>query len=305
MAPLKLSPPLLNSASPWATTAEDITALYECPHTGAVTTRTSLLSGFPHDPTHHQHTFFNSSSLNTYGYSPHPLHYYLDVTRSLTEDGTGPQKKPFIISVTGTPTEVQLAVASITRFSADYNINIWVEINLSCPNIAGKPPPAYSPSGLTEYLTLLPEEPRIPLGIKTPPYTYQGQYDTLISILQDFPTTLSFITAINTLGSCLDMSLDLTSGEDRWKPTLQSEAGTGIGGLGGEMIHRLALGNVNTIRRGLDKVGLTNILVIGVGGVSDKASMKRMLTVGAGAVGVATALGREGIKSFEQISGQQ
>ncbi|CCX05890.1 hypothetical protein FPQ18DRAFT_132973 [Pyronema domesticum] len=305
MAPLWLSPPLLNSASPWATTEEDITALYECPHTGAVTTRTSLLSGFPHDPAHHQHTFINSSSLNTYGYSPHPLHYYLNITHSLVKDVTGPQRKPFIISITGTPAQVQLAVASITHFSADYKINIWAEINLSCPNIAGKPPPAYSSDGLTEYLTLLPEEPRIPVGIKTPPYTYQGQYDTLISVLEDFPTTLSFVTAVNTLGSCLDLSLDLTSDEDGWKPTLESEAGTGIGGLGGEMIHRLALGNVNTIRRRLDKAGLTDILVIGVGGVSDKASMERMLTVGAGAVGVATALGQEGIKVFKKIAGQQ
>jgi hypothetical protein len=36
MGPLKIDPPLLNSASPWATTLEDIQALYECPFTGAV-----------------------------------------------------------------------------------------------------------------------------------------------------------------------------------------------------------------------------------------------------------------------------
>ena len=37
-----IDPPLLNSASPWATTFEDIKALYECPFTGAVTVRTRV-----------------------------------------------------------------------------------------------------------------------------------------------------------------------------------------------------------------------------------------------------------------------
>src|SRR2546429_5180057 len=93
---LDFDPPVLNSACPWATTASDLRDLYECPYTGAVTTRTSLitLKGFPHDPQTHQYTFFNVSrgaphntvnsttggpsspqpdettSLNTLGYSP-------------------------------------------------------------------------------------------------------------------------------------------------------------------------------------------------------------------------------------------
>ena len=55
---LNIDPPLLNSASPWATTFEDIKELYNCPYTGAVTTRTSLLEGFSHDDAVHQHCFF-------------------------------------------------------------------------------------------------------------------------------------------------------------------------------------------------------------------------------------------------------
>ena len=51
------APPLLNSASPWATTNEDLQALYDCPYTGAVTVRTSLLGGFNHDDTIHQYAF--------------------------------------------------------------------------------------------------------------------------------------------------------------------------------------------------------------------------------------------------------
>jgi len=48
------SVPLLNSASPWASTLEDLERLWDCPHTQAVTTRTATLAGYPDDPTKHQ-----------------------------------------------------------------------------------------------------------------------------------------------------------------------------------------------------------------------------------------------------------
>ncbi|KAF8242592.1 FMN-linked oxidoreductase [Wilcoxina mikolae CBS 423.85] len=297
---ITLHPPLLNSATPWATTAEELGALYKSPYTGAVTTRTCLLHGFAHNPRFHQHTLFSTSSLNTYGYSPYPLSFYLSTISTLI---TPPQKKPFIISITGTPSEVAECISTITTFATQNNIQLYAEINLSCPNIRGKPPPAYSAEALTEYLTLLPGHPEIKIGIKTPPYTYQAQYEALISVLTVFPTTLAFVTAVNTLGSCLHLSSPpcLEVGRSVWQPTLSSEAGTGVGGLGGEAVHWIALGNVDTIRRGLDKAGLEDVVVIGVGGVGEREGWLRMLSVGAGAVGVGTALGREGGKVFRRI----
>ena len=56
--PLNFVPPLLNSANPWATTKEDIQSLYDCPFTGALTIRTSVLGGFQHDDRIHQYRFF-------------------------------------------------------------------------------------------------------------------------------------------------------------------------------------------------------------------------------------------------------
>lgn len=46
--------PLLNSASPWASTFEDLKQLWNSPHTQAITTRTATLDGYPDDPTKHQ-----------------------------------------------------------------------------------------------------------------------------------------------------------------------------------------------------------------------------------------------------------
>ena len=58
--PLNFNPPLLNSANPWATTKEDIQALYDCPSTGALTIRTSVFGGFQHDDRIHQYQIFGN-----------------------------------------------------------------------------------------------------------------------------------------------------------------------------------------------------------------------------------------------------
>ncbi|PWW72313.1 FMN-linked oxidoreductase [Tuber magnatum] len=305
-------PPLFNSASPWATTKADLQELYNSPLTGAVTTRTSLLAPFPHDPSIHQYALFNSptTSLNTYGYSPYPLSFYLDAVKSIITDTGKPQTKPFIISITGTPEEVVEAVAAVDDL-AKAGYSLLVEVNLSCPNIPEKPPPAYSLPELRAYLALLSElNAALPIGLKTPPYTYDAQFQVLLSALREYPLLVSFITSTNTLGSSLHLSSQpsqAVSGGGRvvYQPTLSSPAGTGIGGLGGASIHWLSLGNVSTIRRMLDQVqGLEDVAVIGVGGVGDRAGWQRMLSVGAEGVGVATALGRNGVGVFAKISSE-
>jgi dihydroorotate dehydrogenase (fumarate) len=68
-------------------------------------------------------------------------------------------------------------------------------------------------------------------------------------------------------------------------------------------LHPLALGNVYTIRNMLDKhEDLKEIAIVGTGGVEDKAGFERMRSVGSGAVGVGTALGRKGVDIFGEIA---
>lgn len=120
------------------------------------------------------------------------------------------------------------------------------------------------------------------------------------------PGVVAFVTCTNTLGGCLHLSsppsLAATEGRRKvYQPTLSSEAGTGVGGLGGAAIHWLSLGNVAAVRKMLDAEGWGEVFVIGVGGVSDKEGWERMLSVGAGAVGVGTALGDQGVEVFKKI----
>ncbi|CAK4032376.1 related to dihydroorotate dehydrogenase A [Lecanosticta acicola] len=324
-----IRPPLVNSANPWATTLADLQALFNCPSTGAVTTRTCLLNGFEHDSAIHQYTFFNvddhkasrpdsdadssfTGSLNTLGYSPVPLATYLSMLGRIMADSKLPdsvrRSKPFIISVTGSSEAVVECYKRIQALQAIMPNPLCMEINLSCPNIPDKPPPAYCGSSLTDYLHAFgrektpPGQQRVAIGIKTPPYTYHDQFQILIDALlaASTPTCpVDFITATNTLGSSLILGNELGEGG---VPALNSASGAGIGGMAGAPLHPLALGNVKTIRTILDKHDqLKGIAIIGVGGVSDHAGFQRMRAVGAEVVGVGTALGRKGVGVFEDI----
>ncbi|KAH9206121.1 hypothetical protein DL95DRAFT_397139 [Leptodontidium sp. 2 PMI_412] len=351
-----ISPPLLNSANPWATSEEDLKALYNCPYTGAVTIRTSLWKAFNQHPNTHQYTFFSSSrghataninvdlpegrgevlpgetsSLNTLGYSPIAFEEYVTMLVRMSRTSALQTKqldkpKPFIVSVTGSAAEVGRCCEHLLEVLNDPDksypasdkdatssgLDLMMEINLSCPNIPDKPPPAYDGASLTEYITAVGDEKAktpetytrgLHVGIKTPPYTYQGQFQVLIDALERSTSLnggcpISFITATNTLGSCLVM-------DGKNDAALGSANGTGIGGLAGDALHPIALGNVKTIRSLLDTSphpDVKSISIIGIGGVSDAAGYKRMMSVGAAAAGVGTALGRDGVGIFEKIT---
>lgn len=164
--PFYIDPPLLNSANPWATTLDDLRALYDSPYTGAVTTRTCTLEGFAHDNDVHQYTFFNpetlnsspdpnvsgdnTGSLNTLGYSPISLPKLVDLLlvfseelRKRHEDSSNTKlarkDKPFIVSITGTPDELKQCYSAIKPkfLQLTQEFPIYIEINLSCPNISG------------------------------------------------------------------------------------------------------------------------------------------------------------------------
>lgn len=260
------------------------------------------------------------STLNTLGYSPLTLSEYLGIINEIVGQrhlGTDtPTKKPFVLSVTGTPDEISMAYALIANAAEmDEDLRLAMEVNLSCPNIANAPPPAYDPAQLAEYLEAIsdskatyrgrmatPESvPKV--GIKLPPYTHAAQFEMVVAALRAAKSSepgescvVDFLTATNTLGSSLLLN-------DALEPVLNSESGTGLGGMAGAALHPLALGNVATFRRLLDAHRETkDIFIIGVGGVEDKAGADRMRKVGAHAVACASALGRYGVSVFERIT---
>jgi len=344
---LVISPPLMNSSSPWASERNQLRELFDCRHTGAVTTRTATLTGF-RETSEHTVALTNESisSVNSYGYSPHPLSAYIDYVDAILASAPEGSTKPFILSITSSsPISLASMLDSVQTLRAKFRdgrgmtSRVGIELNTSCPNIKDSPPPAYHIAGLIPILDVLAryfwEDPTLVIGLKLPPYVYSTQFDELLHRIATYSRSdpsdasrrlnpFAFLTSTNTLGQTLffaEQAVPL-SGPDSGSGKAASAADTvlapddagsptefalptALGGMAGEALHPLALGNVYTLRRLLDtheETSLREISIIGVGGVTTRAAHVRMRRAGASVVACATILVREGVGVFEKIS---
>lgn len=196
----------------------------------------------------------------------------------------------------------------------DLSTLVALEINTSCPNIKGTPPLSYNFSLLCPLLDVLKAahvlDPELTIGLKLPPYVHAGSFHDVINTLASYtytssitgtPTTpFAFLTCTNTLGSSLFVADEVAGdalGEDFALPTV-------LGGLGGEALHALALGNVYSFTQLLAKQGdpaLKSVVVIGVGGVVTREAVGRMKKAGAQIVECATLLGIMGVGAFRTL----
>lgn len=127
---------------------------------------------------------------------------------------------------------------------------------------------------------------------------------------------ISFLTCTNTLGGCLFFADQVSVLEGQATASISipnanaEENGsafalpTPLGGLSGEALHPLALGNVYTFSKLLvehEEECVRAIGVVGVGGVMDAESARRMRRAGARVVGCASLLGRKGVEGFGDV----
>jgi len=266
------------------------------------------------------------TTINSYGYSPHPLADYLTwVENIITTHRTS--TKPVIISITASGSQAlasmveaiqELRAKLLDKLSRPSILDnqsarskIGIELNTSCPNIPGSPPSGYSFNSILPLLRVLAEahaiDSSLTIGLKLPPYVYKDQFAEVISVLQSFDTAeyhltdypFSFLTCTNTLGNSLLFSDQTTEDTNQ-----RFAVPTGLGGLAGEALHPLALGNVYTFKQLISSQipkysAVKNIKIIGVGGVTSKAGAERMKKAGADVVGCATLFGKEGVRAFE------
>lgn len=269
-----------NSSNPSATTKDDLQAFADS-KSGAIVTRTTC-PGFQHDDALHQwRSWGNCNSINCFGYSPNDLDFYIRTIQDISP------KKPVFFSLSGSAQQVHDMIQKLDQ--AEFSTPVLVEINLSCPNIPGKPPIAYDFDGMRQYLQVaLPTACQIPVGVKTTPYFYDLQFQDCSKVLNDFK--LSFVTCINTIGSGLVVDV---ATESAVLP------GT-YGGLGGPAVHATALANVRQLRQYLK----TDIAVIGVGGVDSGETAMAMILCGASAVEVGSAVLHRGVAGLDTIQAQ-
>jgi dihydroorotate dehydrogenase (fumarate) len=138
-----------------------------------------------------------------------------------------------------------------------------VELNTSCPNIPGHPPPAYDIPTLTQLLLVLTDayqsDPTLKIGLKLAPYVYRAQMENIVKTISGLTddqgrNPIAFLTCTNTLGGCVMFADQVkeTPGkemvrmgegkEGREDKSIKMALPTTFGGLAGEPLHFLSVG---------------------------------------------------------------
>jgi dihydroorotate dehydrogenase (fumarate) len=171
---------------------------------------------------------------------------------------------------------------------SDYTGN--VELNLSCPNVVGKPQTGYDRQSTIEAIedAFNANGGHNPIGLKLPPYFDLVHFDRMAEIFNRYP--IAFINSVNSIGNGLD--IDAVTGETMIAPK------NGVGGIGGDAILKTALSNVYNFRTRLK----SEIQIIGTGGIKNAETAVKHIRAGADIMGIGTALQREDVEIFDRLN---
>ncbi|GAD46429.1 dihydroorotate dehydrogenase [Streptococcus anginosus T5] len=219
-------------------------------------------------------------SINSMGLPNHGLDYYLDYLLELQQ--TEPNRI-FFLSLVGLSLEETHALLKKVQAS---DFKGLTELNLSCPNVPGKPQIAYDFETTEKILSEVFDYFTKPLGIKLPPYFDMAHFDQAAAIFNKFP--LSFVNCVNSIGNGLYINDEIVVIRPK----------KGFGGIGGEYIKPTALANVHAFYQRLKP----EIQIIGTGGVLTGRDAFEHILCGASMVQVGTTLHKEGVGVFERIT---
>lgn len=163
-----------------------------------------------------------------------------------------------------------------------------IEVNLSCPNVEGKPQLAYDFEQMEEVLRKIMGLGNKPVGLKLPPYYDLAHHQKAAELIKKY--NIKFVTCINSIGNTLVI--------DPEKETPIIKPKRGFGGLSGEYIKPIALANVRIFYEFLKN----EVSIIGVGGIKSGIDAFEFLLAGADAVQIATTFEKEGQSCFERIN---
>lgn len=275
---------IFNASGPLCTTLEELTTLDESDYTAITLSKSCTLELREGNPLPRYYEN-NDLTINSTGLANQGYLYYGEISERLN-------KKPMMVSVAGLSQVDNLTM--IDYFNQIETVNA-IELNLSCPNVVGKPQTGYdleaSENLLRKVFDLSSTNPqKTPIGLKMPPYFDQVQITSMADLLSNFP--VSFITCINSLGNGLVINPETES------VTIKPKHG--LGGIGGSVVKPFALSNVFQFRQHLS----STIDIIGCGGISTGTDAFEHILVGATAVQIGSTYMREGIDCFQRITNQ-
>ncbi|PIN73417.1 dihydroorotate oxidase [Candidatus Woesearchaeota archaeon CG10_big_fil_rev_8_21_14_0_10_45_16] len=269
--------PIFNAAGPRCTTEEEL-ELLGASVSSAIMTKSCTLEPRDGNPEPRYHDF-SQNSINSNGLCNLGYQRYAETIPGLKQHG-----KPCIVSVSGLSLADNLVM--LKELSAVEEIDL-IELNLSCPNVIGKPQVGYDFEQSKEVLKQVSEVCTKPFGVKLPPYFDFAHFQEMADILNQ--SSVSFVTCVNSLGNGL--VIDPETEEAVIKPK------GGFGGVGGTSIKPFGLSNVRKFRELLRP----EIQVIGVGGITSGKDVFEYILAGADAVQLGTVFMQEDTPAFERI----
>ena len=174
----------LNAAGCWCTTADELVDLHTSAAGGIVSKSCTELSRDGNvQPRFH---LTDTLSINSTGLANKGVHFYGEFGRALR--ASNDQRKPYIVSVAGVAhgENVRLVQTLRTEYPGAMDL---IELNLSCPNVAGKPQVGYDFAATREVLRQVFEADDgdgPPLGVKLPPYFDQSHFKGIAEVLGEY-----------------------------------------------------------------------------------------------------------------------
>ncbi|QPS70337.1 dihydroorotate oxidase [Lactococcus garvieae] len=277
----KFSNPFMNASGVHCMTIEDLKDL-EKSDAGAYITKSSTLEKREGNPSP-RYVDLELGSINSMGLPNLGFHYYLDYVLEVQEN----QDSPIFFSIAGMSKEENIEMLKAIQESRFSGIT---ELNLSCPNVPGKPQLAYDFQATEELLEKVFTLFDKPLGVKLPPYFDLVHFDQMAEILNKFP--LTYVNSVNSIGNALFI--------DAEEESVVIKPKEGFGGIGGQYIKPTALANVRAFYTRLKP----EIQIIGTGGIETGQDAFEHLLCGATMLQIGTALHKEGPAIFTRISNE-
>ncbi len=266
-----------NAAGAWCVTLEELEELGKS-ESAAITTKSCTKEAREGNP-EPRYAMLKLGSINSLGMPNLGYRKYIEFLPKLKKHG-----KPLILSVSGLTLEDNREIITAANDSeADL-----VELNLSCPNLIGKPQIGYDFGQMDDVLKELTRICRKPLGLKLPPYFDSAHFEMAAGIIKKYP--VKFLTCINSLGNGLAVDFE--------KETAVIKPKGGLGGLGGQQVKATALANVRVFYKLLGE----KLQIIGCGGVVSGKDAFEHILCGASAVEAATTLVEEGPRCFGRLN---
>ncbi len=276
IAGVRFSSCLMNASGALCVTREELFALGRS-HAGAIVTKSMTREAREGNLTPRYYGF-PSGSINSMGLPNLGYQAYAELIPELKTLG-----KPVIASVAGLcEDDFPLIASTINAARPDL-----IEVNLSCPNIPGKPQIGYDADATERLLKRVRKVITVPMGVKLPPYFDPAHHKVMGDVIGR--CGVDFLNLINSVGNGLVV--------DPSREVVMIRPKGGFGGLGGSLIKPIALANV----RAFWKIFAGRIPIIGTGGVVTGVDAFEHLLCGASAVQVGTVLYEEGVDVFGRL----